>query len=724
MAPRYPPPVSACLSCGAANADGASFCATCGVGLGSVCGNCGSNLPEDARFCPSCGARAVPAAETERQRKVISVVFADLVGYTARSETTDAEDVRELLEHYYERVSAEIERFGGSVEKFIGDAVMAVFGAPVAHGDDAERAVRAALQIPIAVGALNEEIPDAELEVRVGVNTGEAVVELDPSSEGTLVIGDMVNTASRLQSAAPPGGVLVGQETYRVTHRSILYRSIEPIVAKNKQDPVPAWLAVEPISEFAQRPIGTQFIGRVSELDLLGDVWGRTVTGRRAHLVTIVGEPGIGKSRLSAELASHVDASGGRVLLVRELPYAHSSGYEAFRQLLKDVAGIFELDVDEVAAQKLVGSLDSLGLTDPEVVERLSVFVGAGEAPAEDRREVFDAARRFVEALAHERPTLLIFDDIHWAHPSMLDLIESLAARVKDASILFLCLARPELLDIRPVWGGGQASSFTIRLEPLAADDAHTLAVQLTAVLASDIAAQIEATAGGNPLFIEELAAWIAEGGDRAALPTTVKAMIGARLDVLPKEERSVVNDAAVIGKVFWRGVLGGLGTGGDTLDASLDSLESRDIIRREPSSKVEGDREYAFRHILIRDIAYATLTRGARRDRHKAVATYFEEKITDRDSIAAILAYHWKEAGDPERAVGYLLTAAEHAELGWANAEAAGLYEEALSLIPPEETARRRTVSLKRGIAAARYMHSVADEATLRRTSRDDPIS
>jgi class 3 adenylate cyclase len=713
--------VVSCPSCGAANTDESRFCATCGANLGSTCANCGASLPEEARFCPTCGTPSTPAVEGERQRKVISVVFADLVGYTARSEMTDAEDVRDLLERYYERVSIEVERFGGSVEKFIGDAVMGVFGAPVARGDDAERAVRAALQIPVAVAALNKEMPDAELEVRVGVNTGEAVVELDPISErAALVVGDMVNTASRLESAAPPGRVLVGEETYRVTHRSIRYEGVEPIIAKNKQDPVPAWLAVEPILEFAQRPAGTPFIGRASELDLLDDVWKRTMKGRRAHLVTILGEPGIGKSRLTAELARRVDASAGRVLVVRELPYAHSSGYEAFRQLLRDVAGIFELDVDTVAAEKLTLTLEGLGLTDAEIIERLSVFVGTGEAPADDRRKVFDAARRFVEALAHQRSTLLVFDDIHWAHPSMLDLIESLAARVKDAPILLVCLARPELLDIRPVWGGGQASSFTIRLEPLEMDDAHALALQLTSSLAGEVAAQIEATSGGNPLFMEELAAWVAEGGDRESLPTTVKAMIAARLDVLPKEERSVLNDAAVIGKVFWRGVLGGLGTGGDALDMSLDSLESRDLIRSEPSSRVEGDREYTFRHILIRDVAYATLTRSARRDRHQAVATYFERTIPERDTLAAILAYHWKEAGDPEQAVGYLLTAAEHAELGWANAEAVGLYEEALSLIPAGDT-MRRTIGLRRSVAWSRYEHSVMDEETLRRESRQD---
>lgn len=653
------------------------------------------------------------------------MVFADLVGYTARSENSDAEDVRALLSRYYERVSAEIELLGGVVEKFIGDAVMAVFGAPVARGDDAERAVRAALRIPGAIDALNEELPGAALQVRVGVNTGEAIVELDPAVEGAvLVVGDMVNTASRLQSAAPPGRVLVGAETYRNTHRSIRYEAVEPIIAKNKQDPVPAWLAIEPVSDSTQRPNAASFVGRASEIDLLSDVWARAVTARRPHIVTILGDPGIGKSRLASEAVDRVHASGGRSFEVRELPYAQSSGYEAFGQLVKDVAGIFELDVDDVATEKLRATLTRLGLDDSDVVERLSVFVGTGAAPAEGRREVFDAARAFVEALANEQPTLLVFDDIHWAHPSMLDLIDSLAARSKGVPVMFLCLARTELLDVRPVWGGGQASSFTIRLDPLTAADAHTLAAQLTSSFAGEVPGQIEATAEGNPLFIEELAAWIAEGGDARDLPNTVKAMIAARLDALPKEERSVLNAAAVVGKVFWRGVLGELGAGGDGLDAALDSLEARDVIRADPSSKVEGDREYAFRHILIRDVAYSTLTRGARRERHEAIAAFFERTLPETDKIAAILAHHWKEAGDPDRAVGYLLAAAERAEIGWANAEAVGLFEEALSLISRDDVARRRSIGLRRSVAWFRYEHSITDEETLRRAARADPAS
>jgi class 3 adenylate cyclase len=661
--------------------------------------------------------------EAERQRKVISVLFADLVAYTERSEATDAEDLRELLDAYFQRVSTEIERFGGIVEKFIGDAVMAVFGAPVARGDDAERAVRAALRIPLAIAELNKEIPGANLRVRVGVNTGEAVVDLGRSTEaGVLVVGDTVNTASRIQSAAPPDHVFVGEETYRATHRTIRYERAEPIDAKNKQDPVPVWLAVEPLGETTQRPVGAPFVGRASELDLLRGVWARATAGRHAHLVTVLGEPGIGKSRLTSEFALEVEATGGRTLQVRELPYANSAGYEAFGQLLKQVAGIFELDTDAVGFAKLARVLDEMGIKDPGVVQRLSLVVGTGEAPADDRRAVFDAARHFVEALAQAQPTLIVFDDVHWAHPSMLDLIESLAARTRDLPILFMCLARVELLDARPAWGSGQTSSFTIRLDPLSTNEGHALAAMLSPDEGGEVAERIEAAAGGNPLFIEEMSYWVAEGGGSGALPTTVKAMIAARIDALPKEERSVLNDASVVGKVFWRGVLAGLGVGGDTLDDILESLEARDVIRSQPSSSVEGDREFVFRHMLIRDVAYATLTRDARKGRHRAVATFFEQTMPDSDTIAALLAYHWIEAGDPERAVTYLLSAAEQAELRWADAEAVNLYGEALSLIPQEDLARRRTIGLRRGVASSRYYHAVADEEQLRRAARADP--
>jgi class 3 adenylate cyclase/tetratricopeptide (TPR) repeat protein len=720
--------VIACDRCGASNPDDARFCVECGSRFGSTCPACGAELGGPVRFCPSCGA-SISATAAEEQRKVVSVLFVDLVGHTSRSDGADPEDVRDILREYYRVVRGTIERFGGVVEKFIGDAVMAVFGTPVASGDDAERAVGAALAIPGIIQDLNRSSEFPDLEVHVAVNTGEAVVTIDPTSAdgSVLVAGDVVNTAARLQSAAPPGTVLVGEETHRAIRRSIRCEPTDPVIAKGKREPIAAWIAVEVLSSFADRPAVLTFVGRDAELGLLRNVWDRVVGEHRPHLVTILGEPGIGKTRLADELAGDVRASGGGTFSVRELPYEQSSGFEAFAQLVRQVAGIFESDQSSVAQTKLTDALDRLGLTDPEVIHLLSVFARSTEAAAEDRRSLFDAARMFVEAIAADRPTLIAFDDIHWAHPSTLDLLTSLSSRASDAPVMLLALSRPELLDLRPTWGGGLSSATTIALEPLPAGAAHWLVAGLVEDQDPGVAERIETTAGGNPLFIEELAAWMTEGGrDVDALPTTVRAMIAARLDALPREERHVLFDASVIGMAFWVGPLASLGVGDDALPDILDSLERRDLIRPVRTSAVEGDKEYRFRHMLIRDTAYATLPRKARRERHESVARYIEGAAHDVSSFAAILAHHWLEAGDAELAIGYLRTAAELAEKRWAYPEAVELYEEALSLIPKDDQGRRRAIGLRRTVAGVRYEHAVMEEEQLKRLSDEDdePVS
>jgi class 3 adenylate cyclase len=717
--------VIACERCGASNPDDARFCVDCGSRFGGTCPSCGSELAAAARFCPSCGAQ-VSASTAEEQRKVVSVLFVDLVGHTSRSDGADPEDVRDILRAYYEAVKATIERFGGVVEKFIGDAVMAVFGTPIARGDDAERAVIAALAIPGVIEDLNRTSSFPDLEVHVAVNTGEAVVTLDPASAdgAVLVAGDVVNTASRLQSAAPPGTILVGEETHRAIRRSIRCEPVDPVVAKGKSEPIPAWAAVEVVSPLAVRPAVLTFVGRDAELGLLRNVWTRVVGERRPHLVTILGEPGIGKSRLADELAADVRPSGGQTFTVRELPYEQSSGHEAFAQLVRQIAGIFESDPAPVVQAKLGEAVGRLGVSDPELLRLLSVFAGSPEAVADDRRALFDAARRLVEALAADEPTLIVFDDVHWAHPSTLDLLTSLSSRTGDAPVLFLALARPELLDLRPTWGGGLSSATTIALEPLPAAAAHWLVSGLVPDQDPEMAARIETTAGGNPLFIEELAASMTEGTARGdALPTTVRAMIAARLDALPREERHLLFDASVIGTSFWAGPLGSLGGATDGIDDILESLERRDLIRAARTSTVEGEREYRFRHILIRDVAYATLPRRIRRERHEAVARYIEGSAPDVSAVAAILAHHWLEAGDTERAIGYLRTAAEHAEKTWAYPEAVELYEKALSLIPKDDQARRRAIGLRRTVAGVRYEHEVMEEEQLKRLAAEDDL-
>ena len=612
-----------------------------------------------------------------------------------------------------------IERYGGVVEKFIGDAVMAVFGAPVSRGDDAERAVRAALEIPKVIADLDARTPGFHLQVRAAVNTGETMVAIGPAGQDeALVVGDAVNTASRLQSAAPPGRVVVGDATYRATSRSIGYEPLEPITAKGKREPITAWLAVEPLSPLSGFVSMSPLVGRDTEMDLLHGVWERAVGHRNIHLVTVLGEPGIGKSRIAFELTERVKASGGRVWDVRELPYTQSSGYEGFGQLVKDVSGIHSSDVE--ARSKLDRSLKELGIVDSDLLRLLSTFVGATENPDVGRSAMFDAARRWIEALARQQPTLLVLEDIHWAHASALDLIESLASRARDTPMMLLALARPELLDVRPGWGGGLMSSTTFRLDPLSPDQAHQLAVRWMGDADEELVGRVETMAAGNPLFIEEMAVWSREVTASAGeLPTTVKAMIAARLDALPSDERHVLYDASVVGKEFWTGSLQRSGTDPERLASILESLQDRELIREEPSSTIEGDHEYAFRHMLIRDVAYATLTKGSRRERHEAVARFIEGAAFDSDKVDAILAYHWKEAGDTERAIGYLLSAAEHAGSGWAYVEAVELYEEALGLLPRDDE-RRREIGIKRGMAFVRYEHAVMEEQQLRRAASD----
>ena len=644
------------------------------------------------------------------ERKVVSVLFADLVGFTSRSDRADPEDVRDTLHLYHERVKERIEQYGGTVEKFIGDAVMAVFGAPIAHGDDAERAVRAGLRVLQAIEDLNREQPGLELAVRAAVNTGEAVVAVGPGhrSGEALAMGDVVNTASRLQTAAPPGRLIVGEATYRATRQSIRYEEAAPIDAKGKREPVQAWLAVEPVGAPAERQMTTApMVGRDREVSLLTSIWERAVGERRPHLVTVLGPPGIGKSRLSREFSALVSGQGGRVLLGRCLPYETGDVYAAFADQVKRIAGIFEHDPPESARTKLSAVIEALLPEEaPELTRSLSLLLGLGlglDAPIAERLLLFFAARRFVERTSVEQPAMFVFEDVHWSDGGQLDLLEYLAAHVRETSTVFLALARPELLDLRPTWGSGLVAQTTISLEPLSLREAAAIASHLlggeTASPAIDRLAEV---ADGNPLFVEELAAALAEGIDPdSELPTTVRAAIASRLDALPADDRAVLLDASVIGRTFWRGALLALGSR-DSTDRSLDSLEARDLVRREPSSRVRGDTEFSFKHILIREVAYATLTRAERRARHAVVARYIEgvggDQIRD---LARLLAHHWREAGEDARAIDYLLLAAERAREALATDEVIELYSAALELAADDQA--RTRIRLLRGLALSR---------------------
>lgn len=679
-----------------------------------TCARCGGENPDRARFCNACGASLEESGRTGEERRIVSVLFVDLVGSTARAENLDPEDVRAYLNRYYEHVRAEAERFGGVVEKYIGDAVMGVFGAPTTYGDDPERAVRAAL-------AVRDWAEEDGLQLRIAVNTGEAIVELDarPEQGQAMIAGDVVNTAARLQSAAPVGSVLVGEDTYRSTRNAIEYRPAQPVHAKGKDAPIRAWLALGASSGVGERPVTpVPMIGREREIEALTRIWERVAEEGRAHFVTIFGPAGIGKSRLALEISQLVAGQGARVIRGRSTPYGASSPYSAFAQQVKQVATIFDSDAPEEARTKLDDAVSRLAgpAAAEEHAPHLATLLGLGDdGEVEDRETLFFSARVLVESIALDGPTLLLYEDIHWADSSLLDLLETLAARVRDVPVLFVALARPELLTDRPGWGGGLPASTTVPLEPLTGAAGLALAEQLLAhgnLPASD-AETIASTAEGNPLFIEELAACIGEqpveGIDE--LPTSVRAIIAARLDSLPTDERHVLLDASVAGRVFWRGALEEIGCSSE-ISALLGSLEARGMIGREAVSRIQGDQQFAFRHGLIHDVAYATLPRAARRARHAAVARFLERTTAAGQSHEA-LAHHWREAGEAENAYDHLMTAAEQAGRGWAKQRALTLYTEAFALLPEEDGERRRSIRMRQAVLVQALSHLQQDDVS-----------
>jgi class 3 adenylate cyclase len=692
----------------------------------TTCTACGRENPGDAKFCNVCGAALMAdGAPPREERKIVSALFVDLVGFTARAERLDPEDVRAIQTPYFQRVRSEVEAHGGTVEKFIGDAVMGVFGAPVAHGDDPERAVRAALAIRAAVAELNERNPELDLRVRLAVNTGEAIVSVaaDVAAGEGLVTGDVVNTASRLQNAAPVDAILVGEETHRCTKSVIRYQQVDPVTVRGKEMPVNAWLALEAIAPLGGRPTAAvPIVGREHELNVLQGIWTRVVGEQRPHLVTVFGPAGIGKSRLAQEFGALVERDGARAIRGRSVPYGETTTYGAFTQHVKQLARIFDSDRSSDARAKLRQTVGEL-IADADagdVAAHIGRLIGLDEdGAAADRDTLFFSVRRLLEAVARMQPTVLIFEDVHWADAGMLDLLEVLASRVHDVPLLLLALARPELLQTRPSWGGGLPRYTALPVEPLGTREATELAHQLLAVIheRSGDAREIAATAEGNPLFIEELAASLAEHATSFAgeLPTTIRAIVSARLDVLPAAERMVLLDASVVGKIFWRGALTAMGSGKERLAELLDSLEGRDLIRREAVSRLRGDQQFSFKHVLIRDIAYATLPRPDRRERHELVARFLEQATPEIPAAASALAHHWREAGDEARAVDFLIVAAEQAGRGWAKDEAVAFYQQALALVPETDTERRRDIARRQAVAL-QVLYHVADAERLAR--------
>ena len=693
-----------CPKCAAQNGGDQKFCGNCGASLAKTCSSCGAHNPPSFQFCGECGKSllASVAEASVEERRWATVLFADMSGFTGASEKMDPEDVRDFADRCTQKLGSIIEKYGGQVEKVVGDEIMAVFGAPVAHEDDPERAVRSGLELHDCVRTFAEEF--GGLRLRVGINTGEVMfAPVGPASARRFtVMGDVVNTAARLETAAPIGGVLVGEETYRSSRQSIRFGDLHHVEAKGKEQPVSAWVAMEPITGPAERTVSSgPMVGRDKQLELLESIWRQVASESSPQMVTILGAPGIGKTRLSREFERLIAPEGVLVIRGRSLPYGETGGYGAFSQLVKRAAQIFETDDPEEAQRKLVKTAQSLlGDDADEVVPHLSLMMGFTSQATGDKATLFFAARRFVEGLAKSTPTILIFEDIHWADQILLDLIESLSSRSREVPVLYLCIARPELYDVRPGWGGGLKAYKTIQLETLSAADSLSLVEKLL-VSPGKIGAfgKLADIAEGNPLFIEELVASIADQtSDTAAeLPTTIRGIIAARIDALPAVARTVLFDASVIGKIFWKGALASFGSNG-ALDQGLDILESRDFIRRATVSRFQGDQEYSYRHVLLREVAYATVPKALRRERHAAVASFIERTAGERiDEWAVQLAHHFREAGDHAQAVSYLLRAAEVAGRAWAKSEAIKLLESALELVPEEDEERRLNIKLRK---------------------------
>ena len=593
-----------------------------------------------------------------RERKVVSVLFCDLVGFTSQAESLDPEDVEAILRPYHARVRSELEHYGGTVEKFIGDAVMALFGAPVAHEDDPERAVRAAL-------AIRDFAVEDGLELRIGITTGEVLVSLDvsPAKGEGMASGDVVNTAARLQGAAAVNGVLADETTYRATRHVVDYEEAGPVEAKGKAQPISVWEATQvrarPGVDVAHEA-RSELVGRDQELGVLRDALTRVRSARTSQLVTLVGVPGLGKSRLVYELSRIVEDDAELITWRQGRCLAYGNGVTlwALGEIVKAQAGIHEQDPPAEAAAKLRQAVEDTHSTGDVtwVASNLLALIGLApesELGGDHRGEAFSAWRLFFEAMADQRPLVLVFEDLHWADDGLLDFVDELVDWVTDVPLLVVGTARPELLERRPGWGGGKLNSTTLALQPLSDEETARLIGQLLdrPLVAADSQRALLERAGGNPLYAEQFSELFRERGsaDDLPLPETLQGLIAARLDGLPPDEKELLHDGAVVGKVFW---IGALGRDDREAVGALHSLERKGFVRRQRRSSVEGEGELAFAHALVRDVAYGQIARADKIRKHGRVAEWLEDLGRPEDH-AEMLAHHWSAALELARATG-----------------------------------------------------------------------
>ncbi len=567
------------------------------------------------------------------ERKLATVVFVDLVDSTERLAGRDPEIVRRQVTRFFDEVARCIVTHGGTVEKFAGDAVMAAFGIPLAHEDDAERAVLAGL-------ATLEKVRELDLQARIGIESGEVVAE--EQRDSTFATGEPVNLAARLQQLAQPGEILVGPGTARLLQGRIELASLEPVDVRGFDQPVEAHRVVC-VNEAGRplRSLAAPLVGRDTELELLENTFDRTVRDKRATLVTIYGDPGIGKSRLVREFVAGLERAV--VLSGRCLPYGEGVTYWPLAEMVKQSSGISDDDPLDKAREKLRETCE-----DEAVADLLGLAVGVLEAVEGERsqQEITWAARAWAEQLAAANPLVLVFEDVHWGEEPLLELIEHLAAWVREQPLLIVCIARPELLDVRPTWGGGRVRSATLELEPLQPRESVELLEALTAELDFPIDTEtVLAKTEGNPLFVEETIRMLAErprdGAER--IPDTLQALIAARIDRLPAAERTLLQRAAAMGRIFMGGALAQLSPDVDDVDDALDGLLLRDLVVREARTTISGEQAYKFRHVLIREVAYAGLTKSSRAGLHRSFAGWLAERAGDE--LLEIRAFHLDQA-------------------------------------------------------------------------------
>jgi class 3 adenylate cyclase/tetratricopeptide (TPR) repeat protein len=569
------------------------------------------------------------------ERKLATVLFVDLVGSTELVAGTDPEIVRRRVKQFFDRVSHCVVAHGGVVEKFAGDAVMAAFGVPQAHEDDAERGVRAAF-------AILDEVHSLGLEARIGLEAGEVVVE---GGDSTFATGEAVNVAARLQQAARPGEALIGPTAHRLTAGRVLAEEHGPLELRGFDGSLLAWRPLRMIGEGGRAVrIDAPFVGREAEVELLENTFARSARDRRAHLFTIYGEPGVGKSRLAREFLAGVE--GATILSGRCLPYGEGVTYWPLAEMVKVAAGIS----DDDPVQEALGKLRAC-CGDDAVADLLGLASGVLEAVETERgqQEIAWAAREWAAELADAQPLLLVFEDIHWAEEPLLELIEHLAERVRETPLLILCLARPELLDVRPGWGGGRLRATAIELEPLAPEQSEELVDALLAAhpLPSQTRELLLEKTEGNPLFVEEtIRMLIEEGGDDhhvRGIPDTLQALIAARIDFLPPDGKTLLQHAAVVGRIFWPGALAHLTPEVGDPDSVLDGLLLRDLVTPEARTTIKGEQAFRFKHVLIRDVAYSGLAKGARAELHARFAGWLAERAGGE--LLEIRAYHLDRA-------------------------------------------------------------------------------